>query len=301
VKGAYEGVQMQEPISWNSLQRSAEWLTALTESQWDAKRLLDYLLTSDSVIKKDGSFEISLLTIIKVRLPREAEFATIERNAAPSKRETDTHKSIATLYGSPPGDSSAYTDGPYSVHLCCLYSRHLQDLLLDQSLKIASLKENQIYYGDGEFHTGTDLCWALPYPTQHVITIDECFIEHDDLLSLGEQLCRPIVSKANAAGGAQAGDEAKQAPPIEQWKLRVQQHAAELWQRILDSGANPTVANTKDAIASWCVANDVRTDSANVHPTAEYLRTHVLSSLHWKKRPTKPTKKPEQPEQTEQA
>lgn len=300
VKGAYEGVQMQEPINWNSLPRAAQWLTAITESQWDATRLLNHLVASDRPIKKDGSIEISLLTIVKVRLPRDARFAAIERNAAPSKRKTDKHKSIATLYGSPPGDNDAYTDGPYGVPFCCLYAGHLRDLLLHPSLIIGSIKKNQIYYGVGEPETGSDLLWALPYPTQHVITIDECFIERDDLLNLGEILCKPIVSNAKSVGRTQAGDKAKQAPPLEHWKLRVQQAAAEIWQRALDSGANPTVSNTKDAIAAWCVANDVRTDSANVHPSADYLKTHVLSTLHWKNRPTKPTKKPEQAEQTEQ-
>jgi len=221
VKGAYEGVPMQEPISWNSLPRAAEWLTGLTESQWDATRLLDHLVASDSPIKKDGSIEISLLKIVKVQLPREAVFAAIERNATPSKRKTDRHKHIATLYGSPPGDTDAYTDGPYTPPFCCLNAGHLRDLLLYPSLIIGSLKKNQIYYGGGQCETGSDLLWALPYPTQHVITINDCFIERDDLLSLGEQLCGPIVSNAKLVGGAQAadgnqaGDEVKHAQATE--------------------------------------------------------------------------------------
>ncbi len=202
---------MQEPISWNSLPRAAEWLTGLTDSQWDATRLLDHLVASDSPIKKDGSIEISLLTIVKVQLPREAVFATIERNATPSKRKTDKHKSIATLYGSPPGDTDAYMDGPYTPPFCCLNAGHLRDLLLYPSLIIGSLKKNQIYYGGGQCETGSDLLWALPYPTQHVITIDECFIERDDLLSLGEQLCRPQGLKPSNSENAQAGNEVKQA------------------------------------------------------------------------------------------
>ena len=207
---------MQEPISWNSLPRAAEWLTGLTESQWDATRLLDHLVANDSPIKKDGSIEISLLTIVKVQLPREAVFAAIERNAAPSKRKTDKHKtdkhkSIATLYGSPPGDNDAYTDGPYTPPFCCLNAGHLRDLLLYPSLKIGSLKKNQIYYGGGQLETGNDLLWALPYPTEHVITIDECFIERDDLLSLGEQLFRPQDLKPGNSENAQASNEVKHA------------------------------------------------------------------------------------------
>ena len=299
---------MHEPISWNSLPRAAEWLTGLTESQWDATRLLDHLVANDSPIKKDGSIEISLLTIVKVQLPRGAVFAAIECNAASSRRKTDRHKHIATLYGSPPGDNDAYTDGPYTPPFCCLNAGHLRDLLLYPSLIIGSLKKNQIYYGGGQCETGSDLLWALPYPTEHVITIDECFIERDDLLSLGEQLCKPIASNANPVGGAQAGDgnqagdKAKQAPPLEHWKLRVQQAAAEIWQRALDSGANPTVSNTKDTIARWCIDNNVKTGTNNngVYPKASYLKAHVLGPKHWKNRPTKPTKKPEQAEQTEQ-
>ena len=109
-------------------------------------------------------------------------------------------------------------------------------------------------------------------------------------------------AQAGAGERNQAGDKEKQAPPLEHWKLRVQQYAAELWQRILDSGANPTVQNTKDQIAKWCVENNVKTGTNNngVYPSAEYLRTHVLGK-DWTNKPKNPTKKPEQPEQTEQA
>ena len=109
--------------------------------------------------------------------------------------------------------------------------------------------------------------------------------------------------KPSASDADPAGMKIKQSaePPLDHWKLRIQRQACLVWQRVFDYGGTPSVSNTKNEIAKWCVDNDVRTDSGNVHPTAEYIRTHVLSSNHWKNRPTKRTPRPEQPEQTEQA
>lgn len=69
------------------------------------------------------------------------------------------------------------------------------------------------------------------------------------------------------------------APP-HGWKMRVQAAAAEHWKRLRASGANPTVHSIVDWVAKWCKENDVLTDGA-INPSANYLRTHVLSSKHW--------------------
>ena len=72
----------------------------------------------------------------------------------------------------------------------------------------------------------------------------------------------------------------------ENWKLRVQTIAAKKWRQAYDQGCSPTIANMKDAIAKSCREQDVKTTNG-VYPSAEYLRTHVLSNKHWKNRPKK--------------
>lgn len=118
---------MQEPLIWNSLHRAAEWLSNRTGSDWDATRIIDYLITTDSPIK-NGCIGIYPITSVKVRLPRNAVFASIERNAPPSKQETDTHKHITDCYGRLLGNSDAYTDGPYGATFCNLYAAHLWEI-----------------------------------------------------------------------------------------------------------------------------------------------------------------------------
>jgi len=80
--------------------------------------------------------------------------------------------------------------------------------------------------------------------------------------------------------------ESKPEPEFANWKMRVQAEATARFLRLYGAGANPTISSIKDDLAVWCRENKVVTDSGIV-PSAEYLRTHVLSSSHWK-RPSRP-------------
>jgi hypothetical protein len=64
------------------------------------------------------------------------------------------------------------------------------------------------------------------------------------------------------------------------WKMQVQTEAAALWLRVIASGGTPSVSNIKDAMAAWCISNNIKTGDG-VSPKAGYLRTHVLASKHW--------------------
>ena len=70
--------------------------------------------------------------------------------------------------------------------------------------------------------------------------------------------------------------------PVPNWKLRVQEEAANMFKRARISGASPTVHSIKDDLATWCRQQDIKTDGG-IYPSGEYLRVHVLSGRHWQK------------------
>ena len=65
------------------------------------------------------------------------------------------------------------------------------------------------------------------------------------------------------------------------WKMRTQAFAAEKWQELRKSGANPTVASITPIVAKWCRENNVLT-ATRINPSDGYLRTHVLGGKHWR-------------------
>ena len=64
------------------------------------------------------------------------------------------------------------------------------------------------------------------------------------------------------------------------WKTRIQTEAASLITRLRASGANPTTHSILDNMVIWSRTHDVKTDGG-IHPSANYLRTHVLGGKHW--------------------
>jgi len=75
-------------------------------------------------------------------------------------------------------------------------------------------------------------------------------------------------------------DAPNAAAPLQNWKMQIQEEAADHWRTLRKSGANPTVHSIVVRMANWCRENDVRTDG-NINPKASYLRTHVLGGKHW--------------------
>jgi len=70
-------------------------------------------------------------------------------------------------------------------------------------------------------------------------------------------------------------------PATANWKMRIQVEAASRMKRLRASGASPTTHSILDDMATWCRANDVKTDNG-IYPSSGYLRTHVLGGKHWK-------------------
>jgi hypothetical protein len=70
-------------------------------------------------------------------------------------------------------------------------------------------------------------------------------------------------------------------PNAENWKMRIQAEATSMIQRGREHGAQPTVYSIIGDLARWCVKNNVRTANG-IHPSAGYIRAHVLSSKYWK-------------------
>ena len=66
-----------------------------------------------------------------------------------------------------------------------------------------------------------------------------------------------------------------EAPPLEDWKMRVQAEAAAYWLHTRKTGANPTKASIRPHLLKWCKENKVLT-KIGINPSDGYLKTHVL-------------------------
>ena len=86
-----------------------------------------------------------------------------------------------------------------------------------------------------------------------------------------------------------ASDGTAPLPAVPNWKMLIQAEAAELFLRLLASGANPTPHSLVKPMANWCRDNEIKTDG-NINPSEGYIRTHVLGGGHW----TPPTMNREQ-------
>lgn len=93
-----------------------------------------------------------------------------------------------------------------------------------------------------------------------------------------------LFSKKQSSIAAKASDGTSLVPAMTHWKMQVQVEAARRLESLRNSGANPTVHSILDDMAKWCIQNGVKTDSG-IFPSANYLRTHVLSGKHWITRP----------------
>lgn len=69
-------------------------------------------------------------------------------------------------------------------------------------------------------------------------------------------------------------------PAVPTWKMQIQTEATEHCLRLRKSGANPTRNSILDSMAKWCRDNNIKT-ATKIHPSANYLRTHVLGGKHW--------------------
>lgn len=110
------------------------------------------------------------------------------------------------------------------------------------------------------------------------------------------QLLHPALAVVPSATPAFAADIVEPVmdgsatlPAVPNWKMLIQAEAAELFLRLLASGANPTPHSLVKPMAKWCRDNEIKTDG-NINPSEGYIRTHVLGGFHW----TPPTMNREQ-------
>jgi hypothetical protein len=87
-----------------------------------------------------------------------------------------------------------------------------------------------------------------------------------------------IVAPIFTATVAPLGDQPNAA--VANWKMQIQAEATAHCLRLRKAGANPTRNSILDPMAQWCRDNDIKTDT-KIHPSANYLRTHVLGGKHW--------------------
>ena len=78
-----------------------------------------------------------------------------------------------------------------------------------------------------------------------------------------------------APDSVQPVPQSDEAPPLEDWKMRVHAEAAAHWLRLRKLNCNPTKHTILPHMAKWCRENDIRT-TGRINPSEGYLRTHVL-------------------------
>lgn len=66
------------------------------------------------------------------------------------------------------------------------------------------------------------------------------------------------------------------------WRHRVQQEAAAMYLRLRASGADPSVSDLANSLAQWCKNNKIVAERGK-HPSAHYIRVHVIGKQHWEK------------------
>jgi hypothetical protein len=76
-------------------------------------------------------------------------------------------------------------------------------------------------------------------------------------------------------------DPVTPAHATEDWRNIVRAEAWEEWVRTLAKNGTPTLENVSVYLAKWCKANGVNTGTTNKHPSASYLKVHIISGKHW--------------------
>ena len=103
----------------------------------------------------------------------------------------------------------------------------------------------------------------LQFPTGDAFL--NALIARDELqrfarMKLRIELTMPAVAATALAPAAEKpvpGVVADDAPPLEDWKMRVQAEAATHWRYLRTLGCNPTKHGMLNHLAKWCKANDV--------------------------------------------
>lgn len=92
----------------------------------------------------------------------------------------------------------------------------------------------------------------------------------------------PLLALVESVAGTAEPSQPEQAPeleapPLEDWKMRVHAEAAAHWLHLRKLNCNPTKHGILPHLAKWCREKDIRTAS-NINPSEGYLRTHVLNA-----------------------
>lgn len=111
------------------------------------------------------------------------------------------------------------------------------------------------------------------------VPIKELKFKREDLEELSSALKKPAPTVADVATASSS--PANDGKATTHWKMLIQIEATDLFKRLRNAGASPTVRSTVDTLAKWCRDNNIKTDGG-IFPCANYLRVHVLSGKHWK-------------------
>ena len=189
---------MTEPLFWNTLPEAADWLTRHVGIVLNVRSLIDAAITSNGVSR--GGFIGTFPTLIRARLPRDANFMAVDENASMDELESPTHKLAVAQYGEPRGLKSAYVYGPVGGTTIPLYASDLTELLLRGSVSIQGREGRQIFWHNGSeseqlTEPGRTISgltfFVMPMGAEVVITPDDCFIDRADLLKLAAKLNNP--------------------------------------------------------------------------------------------------------------
>jgi hypothetical protein len=166
----------------------------------------------------------------------------------------------------------------------------LRDFLSRTPLLMSSLEQwfaknpAEIEFGLFEVHLSWDDVFG-PWPDEIALPpggLDpdeaESWAVQTGLAKLGEVTA--LLSKKQPRIAVKASDATSPVLATSDWKMQVQIEAARRLKSLRASGANPSVHSILNDIAKWCSQNGVKTDSG-IFPSANYLRTHVLSGKHW--------------------
>jgi len=161
-------------------------------------------------------------------------------------------------------------DTPYEVAVHCTNSETGPRELVQLKQRFEAL--NTVEPCERSLHDW--LKYARSQNIRHHSWIDR----YADALPAPAKTPAPVVAAAvELADGA---PEETSKPAVPNWKMQIQAEATAHVLRLRKFGCNPTRHSILDDLATWCINNNVRTDTG-IHPRASYLRTHVLGGKHW--------------------
>jgi hypothetical protein len=248
-----EGAQMKEPLFWNTLDEAASWLSDATGHTWTDKEVLNAIwLTYGVKARKplpDGTFAPLAAIRLVVFPPLDIKFGWYE--LAPGEGVTFQHNmghQIMPLY---------------QIHIAQLLAMGETDISIAKSPSSVGEKDVIVSVIGDPLRANLSMVRVTGDELQRLTSI--CKVENlsvDGTTDLKPSAPLPIAPLDI---------------PLSNWKMKIQEQAANIWRRARTQGGNPTKNSIKDDLAKWCrdSKNDIRTPTG-INPNSEYIARHVL-------------------------